>query len=339
MSHGRLIHHELSAKGRFEDAAFHDLAAEVLARLVVDAGSASRKQFEQHLHLLTRLNEATEDRMETPENRLSVSHVREAFRFVKHCHERHGLPFANCVHVDVGCGSVNPLARLFTHVLLGARRAIGIDLDRPGPAAASSAARCLARIASAGVLEPERVFGNLPIGRQDILASLEGFDVARLRSGDLGGVDAERLELVHAPIESTGLDAGSVDVVISNSVLEHVQDVDAALAELARITKPGGFGVHGIDTIDHRWYGEPNLHPLEFLTVDRSQRMVGGCNRVRLFEFKELFRRHGFEVVDVWLSGNGHVTPDLRARLVEPWRSMPDELLSHTWANALIRRV
>jgi SAM-dependent methyltransferase len=339
MSYGRLIHHDVSARGQLKHAALHDLGAELLARLADDAGGASRMQFEQHLQLLTSLYEAIEARMDTPENRMSVSHVRDLFRFVARCHVRHGLPFADSVHVDVGCGSVNPLARLFTHVLLGVRGAIGIDLDEPGPAAAAGAARCLARIAGAAALEPARVFGDLPVRRQDVIARLDGFDVARLRAGDLGGVDAGRLALRHAPIEATGLATGSVDVVISHSVLEHVLDVDAALAELRRITRPGGFGVHGIDAIDHRWYGEPGLHPLEFLTIDASERMVCGCNRVRLVEFPELFRRHGFEVVDHGSSEPIAIPPELRARMVEPWRSMPDDQLDRTWANMLVRRL
>jgi SAM-dependent methyltransferase len=34
------------------------------------------------------------------------------------------------------------------------------------------------------------------------------------------------------------------DVVVSNSVLEHVEDLDGALAEIARVLKPGGASLH-----------------------------------------------------------------------------------------------
>lgn len=339
MSHGRLIHHDLSAAGAVAGAPLGELGAEILSRLTTATSQESRKEFERHLLLLTRLHEATGDRMETPENRLSVAHFHGQFRFLRHCLERHRLPFDGATHVDIGCGSVNPLARLFTHVLLGVRKAIGIDLDAPDPQAEAVAARCLARIAAAGVLEPERIFGTLPTARRDVLARLEGFDVTKLRAGDPSGIDASRLTLRQAPIEATGLDSGSVDLVISNSVLEHVHDVDAAVAELARITRPGGYGVHGIDTIDHRWYGEPHLHPLEFLTVDAATRMVSGCNRLRLWEFPAIFARHGFELLDHWIASEVAITPELRARMVEPWRSMTDAQLDRTWAQVLIRRI
>jgi SAM-dependent methyltransferase len=43
-----------------------------------------------------------------------------------------------------------------------------------------------------------------------------------------------------APIEAMPLDSGSVDCVISNCVLNLVEDKDAALAEIYRVLKPGG---------------------------------------------------------------------------------------------------
>jgi len=44
----------------------------------------------------------------------------------------------------------------------------------------------------------------------------------------------------HVDIQASGLPAGSCDFVISNEVLEHVPDQDAALADTARLLKPGG---------------------------------------------------------------------------------------------------
>ncbi|MFN9703698.1 MAG: methyltransferase domain-containing protein, partial [Planctomycetota bacterium] len=49
---------------------------------------------------------------------------------------------------------------------------------------------------------------------------------------------------------------GEVDACTSVSFLEPVADVDAVLAELARVVRPGGIVVHAIDGVDHASYGD-----------------------------------------------------------------------------------
>lgn len=65
--------------------------------------------------------------------------------------------------------------------------------------------------------------------------------------------------------------SASVDVVLSNAVIEHSFDLEAAVAELARVTRPGGWGVHQFDHRDHRNFGRP----LEYLLMsdDRFETM------------------------------------------------------------------
>jgi SAM-dependent methyltransferase len=58
------------------------------------------------------------------------------------------------------------------------------------------------------------------------------------RNAASGGYDNVAFHL--APIEAMPLDSGSVDCVISNCVLNLVEDKDAALAEIFRVLKPGG---------------------------------------------------------------------------------------------------
>jgi SAM-dependent methyltransferase len=48
----------------------------------------------------------------------------------------------------------------------------------------------------------------------------------------------ERFEAI--PIEKTQLPDNSISTVVSNSVLEHIADIDTALATIARILRPGG---------------------------------------------------------------------------------------------------
>jgi SAM-dependent methyltransferase len=97
----------------------------------------------------------------------------------------------------------------------------------------------------------------------------------------------------------------SIDVMVSNAVLEHTYDLVRAVSEMARVIRPGGLGLHQVDHRDHRF---PE-RPLELLTVDDHQfeqlfTMVHGeCgNRWRPHELEALFAEQGFEVLGVDIS-------------------------------------
>ena len=51
--------------------------------------------------------------------------------------------------------------------------------------------------------------------------------------------------------DSAAIPSGSVDLVLSNSVLEHVADNDQLAAELQRVLRPGGRMLHVVDYRDH----------------------------------------------------------------------------------------
>jgi SAM-dependent methyltransferase len=91
----------------------------------------------------------------------------------------------------------------------------------------------------------------------------------------------------------------SIDVVISNAVLEHLYDLKSAFSHLGRITKPGGFGLHTVDFRDHRDFSRP----LEYLLLSNKEfsrefkERHGECgNRYRPQEMGQLLELVGFEV-------------------------------------------
>lgn len=97
----------------------------------------------------------------------------------------------------------------------------------------------------------------------------------------------------------SGIESRSYDVVISNAVLEHVEDPQNAAREMFRITRPGGFGIHQVDFRDHRDFSKP----LEYLLLSRSEfsRLFafaqGSCgNRWRQSDFISAFNEAGFAV-------------------------------------------
>ena len=336
MSHGRLVHHRATSSAGLHDVPTGQLVAELLHRLRDPESAPSRAELERDLSLLDALHERTGELCEVAENRRSATSLGAVCRYLGSCCSRFPIRMQKGVHVDIGCGSVNPYARMFTHLMLGATRGYCIDLDPLTDE--STAIRSLARLAAAALLTPRRLFDDHPIDARRVLRNLEGFDLAGLERGDPGAIDRRRLAFLQRPIEDSGLEKASVDLVVSNSVFEHLGDVDAVIAELARITRRGGHGVHGIDTVDHRWYGDPSLHPYEFLTIDSKEPIVHGCNRLRLFEYRPLFERHGFEILDHRLVQPIPIPAEFRARMQEPWRSQPDDWLEHSWANVLVRR-
>lgn len=238
--------------------------------------------------------------------------------------------------VELGCGSINPLGTLLLHVLCGAAAAHGFDLDPPQDV--RSAVRVLARLASHMLCMPKLLVPWLPVDRAFVARQFEGFDPVRLWQGEPDGIDARRLRLHRRSAGDTGLPGASVDYAYSVSFLEHVPDVDVVAAELARITRPGGFGVHSIDGIDHWHYGDQKLHPLEFLREPAGPPLVHGSNRLRPAEFLPVFERHGFVVERYDVHERLVVSEEVRATFAEPFRSLSPDVLGQLTGVVTLRR-
>lgn len=100
--------------------------------------------------------------------------------------------------------------------------------------------------------------------------------------------------------ELTDIPDATVDIVLSNAVLEHLANPRQALAQLSRITRPGGLGLHQVDFRDHRDFDRP----LEYLLLDPGTfesmfvERHGECGRqLRPLEMGRMFREAGFAVM------------------------------------------
>lgn len=114
-----------------------------------------------------------------------------------------------------------------------------------------------------------------------------------------GGYPPEIITLYSCSLEKIRIPAKSVDLVLSNSVLEHLYDLKSAFSQLFRITKPGGRGIHMVDFRDHRDFSRPLEYLLsserEFAReFEESLGQYG--NRYRPQEMQEFLERAGFEV-------------------------------------------
>lgn len=133
-----------------------------------------------------------------------------------------------------------------------------------------------------------------------------------------------RVELVHAPIERSGIADDSVDVVVSDATLEHLTDVPAAVAEIRRMLRRGGFvfarwgptwfhfnGPHLITYLHVPW--AHLLFPKRTIravleryrregrfaraSIDARIEDFEGMNRLSVRGYREAFERSGLEVL------------------------------------------
>ena len=115
----------------------------------------------------------------------------------------------------------------------------------------------------------------------------------------------ERFEAV--PAEDMHLPDGSIGTVFSNSVLEHLPCLDAALAAVARVLRPGGRLIFTCPTeAFSKWlvlpfsrYAEWRNHQLSHLNLWPTERWIEHLHRVGLqVEQVRPYLKHGW--VSVW---------------------------------------
>jgi len=88
----------------------------------------------------------------------------------------------------------------------------------------------------------------------------------------------------------------TIDLVLSNSVLEHVQNVDSTVKALTALTNPNGIQIHFIDLRDHYF-----KYPFEMLcyTEKTWQRWLNPSsylNRYRLGDYQAIFEKYNQQV-------------------------------------------
>ena len=137
-----------------------------------------------------------------------------------------------------------------------------------------------------------QVISTLSEPQRHLLQTILCFD-------DCGKVrgNPSRLQHLYSRNENIALENESADIIVSNAVLEHVQDLDALFASMQRILKPGGIMVHAADLKSH---GLHHTTALDFLTIPETLWKCltfyrGAPNRKRKTDYENLLARHGFE--------------------------------------------
>ncbi len=151
-----------------------------------------------------------------------------------------------------------------------------------------------------------------------------------------GGYDERIITCVTASLEEMPLDDNSIDMIFSNAVVEHLYNVDRSFAQLYRITRPGGFGLHQVDFRDHRNFDRP----LEYLLLEEEefQRQFAAAlsevgNRYRPAEVSAWIEAAGFEVLT--FDATEHGDPDYVAEFLPRLRAASRSRYRHLQAEDL----
>ena len=126
------------------------------------------------------------------------------------------------------------------------------------------------------------------------------------------------VEVVRADVTELPLPDAVADLVVAGEIFEHVEDLEAVVAEIGRILKPGGTMV--CDTINDTWWAR-------FSLVTVGERMPGGpparCHDPRLFVSpKRLQAICAAAGIELEVSGLRFAVPEYAAFLVSRQRSV-----------------
>jgi len=134
-------------------------------------------------------------------------------------------------------------------------------------------------------------------------------------------------------INTTTLPDASYDCIFSHACFEHFADPATAIAQIARLLRPGGVTSHQIDLRDHRDFS----HPLEHLRYSdtiwwlANVRLPNGVrNRWRASEYYAAFEQQGLHLVQKIESATQIVTAQQRQHFDRHFRTMTLEDLGIT---------
>lgn len=136
---------------------------------------------------------------------------------------------------------------------------------------------------------------NAPVYPPEVteVKAVEPSELARARSARHTGDTSARIEFVGLDGARLPLDDASCDGALSTFTLCTIPDVEAALAELHRVVRPGGrfhFLEHGRAPDESVRVWQRRLEPVQ-------RRVAGGCHLTR--DTESLVRGAGFEILEM----------------------------------------
>jgi len=170
-------------------------------------------------------------------------------------------------------------------------------------------------------------------------SSLSPERVERIRGSILDPDSGDSMISYMVPWSSVRLmERGTVGLVISHAVLEHVTDLDATYRDLASWLGAGGMMSHQIGLVSHGITEEWNGHwaipePLWMVIMGRRPYLL---NRQPCSVHLELLRKQGFEIVHLMKKHRDDGID--RSSLSKRWKTLSDDDLSCSDVYLIVRK-
>jgi SAM-dependent methyltransferase len=109
----------------------------------------------------------------------------------------------------------------------------------------------------------------------------------------------KQIEYITLPIEYLNdKKIGKVDLIVSNAVIEHVNDIEHTFRNLYSLLSPSGIMIHKVDLRAHNRFLKGG--PLYFLKYSNflwkmMGNNIGAPNRMRFPDYKDILKKYGFE--------------------------------------------
>lgn len=138
--------------------------------------------------------------------------------------------------------------------------------------------------------------------------------------------------------DAAALESASQDLIVSNSVLEHVRDPEVLFAQCRRLLAPGGVMLHRVDYRDHFF-----KYPFHFLTFSKpvwnNLLDPGDLPRHRLDDHLAALARQGFEVQVLERETDPAALAAVAPFLAPEFAQRDRDMLATTIASLLCRKV
>lgn len=239
-----------------------------------------------------------------------------------------GRELRDAVVLELGPGQTPDL--LFAALLFGARKTIGLDVTR----------YLQDDLLHLDQYEATRRWVREAL-RQGALPASEGFQPERYAGRPSipdGELTYHLYDGVRCPVED-----GTVDVIWSKSVLEHVKAPVKLVEEMARILRPGGLMCHIIDLRDHTTFenGRDWLRGIRyspFLWNLMLSHRTTWTNRLRAPQWEGVFAHAGLRLIRRETVRQPLHADFSRAKLPPQFASFTDEELQIAWLHVAYQK-